>query len=173
MSKAKITVITLVIFLLFSIAVIPAKANEKKEDELEWRMELIKASREMMGEESEENMYYHQVATVFTTFGEASLNTGLRVAPYVWKGEKSSLHLMGEIYYLRKENDFANFISFYEMEDGFYIGGGAEITDRANFQIFTGWEVTNHIFLELRAINTEGQLDDSDLYPVAGFQLKY
>ncbi|MFW6029084.1 MAG: hypothetical protein ACOCRO_02390 [Halanaerobiales bacterium] len=173
MSKTKITVITLIIFLSLSIAVIPVKANEKKDDELEWRMELIKASREMMDEESEENRYHHRVATVFTTFGEANLNTGLRVAPSIWQDEKRSLHLMGEIYYLRKEDDFANFISFFKRKNNRYIGGGAELTDRANYQIFAGWEVTNHLFLEIRAINTEGQLDDSDIYPVAGFQLKY
>lgn len=173
MSKTKITVITLIIFLSFSIAVVPVKANEKKEDELEWRMELIKASREMMEEENEKNIYHHRVATVFTTFGEANLNTGLRVAPRIWQDKKSSLHLMGEIYYLRKENKFANFISVFDRINAFYIGGGAEITDRANYQIFTGWEVTNHLFLEIRAINTEGNIDDSEIYPVAGFQLKY
>jgi len=173
LSKTKITVITLIVFLSLSIAVIPVKANEKKENELEWRMELIKASREMMEEESEKNIYHHRVATVFTTFGEANVNTGLRVAPSVWHTENSSLHLMGETYYLRKEHKFANFISVFERINGFYIGGGAEISGRANYQIFTGWEVTDNTFLELRAINTEGNLDYSDIYPVVGFQLKY
>jgi len=173
LDKRKLAIIFSIVFLIITVAVIPVKANEKEKNELEWRMELIKASREMMEEESEENGYYHRVATVFTTFGEANLNTGLRVAPKIWQGEKSTLHFMGEIFYLRKEDEFANFISLYGIKNSFYIGGGAEISGRANYQIFTGWEVTDNTFLELRAINTEGNLDYSDIYPVVGFQLKY
>ncbi len=163
--------IFLIMFVTFSLFVIPIQAEEKDED-LEWRLDLIKSSRAMMETENNNNVYFHRIGTVFTNFGEANFNTGLRVAPSVWQKDKISVHVMGELFYLRKEDDFSSFVSLYSLRNNIYMGAGTEITDKANYHLFVGWEITNNLFLEARAINTEGSISDSKIYPVAGFQIK-
>lgn len=165
-------VVSLTILLLLSSFVIPLQAEEKDED-LEWRLDLIKSSREMIKKENNQIVSFHRLGTVFTNFGEGNINTGLRIAPYIWQGKNSSLHIMGELFYLRKEDTFASFVSLYGLRNEVYIGAGAEITERAKYQFFAGWEVTDNIFIEARAINTEGDINQSKVYPVAGFQIRY
>lgn len=170
--KNTIFTISLIIFLSIVLVGMPIQAEEK-DDDLEWRLELIQESQNMMEKENVENLTFHKVGTVFTSFGEANINTGLRVAPYVWKGENSSIHLMGELFYLRQEDSFASFISAYGLINDFYFGGGAAITDRANYHIFTGYELTRNIFVEARAINTGSNFESSKVYPVVGFQMNF
>lgn len=173
MTKAELTVIPLIILLSLTLVVLPVCAEEKEEDDLEWRLELIEASRQMMEEENGKDIYFNRIGTVFTNFGEANINTGLRLAPFINGWEMGSLHVMGELFYLRQEDDFAGFLSLFALKNNIYVGGGGELTGRANYHLFAGWEVTNNIFLELRAINTEGGFRSSKLYPVTGFQLKF
>ena len=127
----------------------------------------------MMEEENVENLTYHKVGTVFTNFGEANINTGLRIAPYIWKGKNSSIHLMGELFYLRQEDSFASFVSLYGLKNNFYLGGGTEITGRANYHLFTGYEISKNIFVEARAINSGDNFENSKVYPVVGFQMNF
>ena len=177
--KHKITVF-LALFIMLSLALSPALAaeNEDEEDDLEWRMELIEASRTMMEEEEEVDVFHHRLGTMVTNFPHdgARVNTGLRFMPHIIGAEErdASLRFMTELLYLRGHDDFAGFLSLaLSVKDTAYVGVGAEIIGPADYQLFAGWEPMDNIFLEIKAINKEGVLADSKIYPALGFQMKF
>jgi len=177
--KHKITVF-LAIFIMLSLALSPALAaeNEEENDDLEWRLALIESSREMMEEEEEIDVYYNRVGTMITTFPDdgAAVNAGLSLTPHLTDLAEDGAALRGraELFYLREEDDFAGFLSLIlAPREDIYLGAGGEVMDAADYQVFAGWEPNDNFFLELRAVNTEGDIWDSEIHPAAGFQMKF
>jgi len=180
--KHKITVLLaiLIIFIIFSAALSPALAaeNDDEKDDLEWRMDLIEASRSMMEEEQEIDIHYHRVGTSITTFPDdgATVNAGLSLTPHLTDLAEDGAALRGraELFYLRERDDFAGFLSLiFALREDIYLGVGGEVMDAADYQVFTGWEPVDNFFLEIRAVNTEGDIWDSEIHPAAGFQMKF
>jgi len=174
------TVVLMVFILFFTVLSMPVLAeNEEEVDEdLEWRMELIEASRGLMEEEEKTDVLNHRLGTIFTNFPHdgARVNTGLRVMPQLISFEEPdvSLRFVMDLLYLRAENDFAGFPSLaVAVMDTVYIGAGGEIMGQADYQIFAGWEPMDNIFLELKAINSGGDLEDIEFYPALGFQIRF
>lgn len=172
--KNMAAVITISLMLAVIILATPALAEE--DEDMEWRMELIQESREMMEEEDTPQFKNHKLGSVFTTYGEGDnlINTGLRFAPMLASPAGRPLRFIGEVFYLRGEGDIAGFMSLsFEPIDNIYFGAGGDVVGEAKYHLFAGWDITDNIFVEARAINTGGSFEDSDVYPVAGFQISF
>lgn len=172
--KNMAAIITISIFLTLIILATPALAEE--DQDLKWRMELIQASREMMEEEDTPEYRNHKLGSVFTTYGEGDnlVNTGLRFAPELASPVNRPLRFIGEIFYLRAESEIAGFISLsYEPIENIYLGAGSDIIGEADYHIFAGVDITENIFVEARAINRGGSFEDTNVYPVIGFQINF
>lgn len=170
----------LAVIIIFIFAVSPAMAaeNDKNNDNLEWRLELIEASRRMMEEVEELEVHYHRMGTMITTFPDdgARVNGGLSLTPHLTHMADNGAALRGraELFYLQKNDEFAGFLSLIlAPRENAYFGVGGEIIGAADYQIFAGWEPTNNLFLELRAVNTGKNIWDSEIHPAAGFQMKF
>ncbi|MFW6301848.1 MAG: hypothetical protein ACOC1W_04905 [Bacillota bacterium] len=172
--KNRAVIITIVLFLAVVIFTMPVLAEE--DDDLEWRTELIQASREMMNEDENSTFKNHKLGSVFTTYGEGDnqINAGLRFAPQLGSPGEMPVRFIGEIFYLRSESEFAGFMSLaFEPVNNIYFGAGSDVIGEAEYHLFAGWDITDNIFVEARAINTGGSFEDSDLHPVAGFQITF
>ncbi|MFW6378270.1 MAG: hypothetical protein ACOCZY_02590 [Bacillota bacterium] len=168
--------VIIIITLLLAVLVIGSPVMAEEDDDLEWRMELIEASREMMEEEETPEFKNHKLGTVFTTYGDGDnlVNSGLRFAPQLGAPGGRPLRFLGEIFYLRGEDEIAGFMSIsYEPISNFYLGAGGDVVGEAEYHVFAGWDITDNIFVEARAINTGGSFEDSKVYPVAGFQINF
>lgn len=177
MINKKTILLSLVLALSLLLVVTPITIAQDGEDEdLEGRLELIQASQELMKEKREVDPKVHKIATVFTTYGDGDtvINTGLRVAPQIASPAGMPLRFMGELFYLRQDDDLAGFLSLaIEPTPSIYLGAGGEVTETAEYQVFAGWNITNNIFVEARAINSGGSFDESEVEPVAGFQFSF
>ncbi|TDO85237.1 hypothetical protein DFR79_1182 [Halanaerobium saccharolyticum] len=166
-------ILTLSLLLVFTPITI---AQDKEDEELEERLELIQASQNLMKEKRVIDPKTHKLAAVFTTYGEGDtvINTGLRVAPQLATPGGMPLRFMGELFYLRQDDELAGFLSLtIEPTPSIYLGAGGEVTDTADYQVFAGWNITENIFIEARAINSGGSFSDSEVVPVAGFQFSF
>ncbi len=179
--QRKITVL-LVIFVVLSLAIwispVLAAENEDENEELEWRLQLIEASREMMEEEEEVDLHFQRIATVITTFPDdgSAVNGGLSITPHLTglAEDRAALRGRAELLYLRGDGEFAGFLSLILAPwENIYFGIGGEIIGVADYQAFVGWEPTDNFFLEIRAVNTGGDIEDSEIHPAAGFQMKF
>ena len=172
--KNMAAIITISLFLAVIMLTTPALAEE--DEDLEWRMELIEASRAMMEEEDTPEFRNHKLGSVFTTYGEGDnlINTGLRFAPQLGSPAGRPFRFIGEVFYLRAESEIAGFMSLsFEPIENIYIGAGGDVIGEAEYHLFAGWDITDNIFVEARAINTGGSFEDSNVYPVAGFQISF
>lgn len=168
-----ILILSLSILLVFTPAIM---AQDEEDQDLEKRLELIQASQSLLEEKREVTPNLHKLATIFTTYGDGNsiINSGLRVAPELASPGNMALRFMGEVFYLRQNEDLAAFLSLaIEPIPSLYFGGGAEVTETADYQVFTGWNITENIFIEARAINSGSDFSESDIEPVAGFQFSF
>ncbi|MEC9489925.1 MAG: hypothetical protein UMU04_03175 [Halanaerobiales bacterium] len=173
--KTKLLSLALVLSLLLIFTPI-TMAQDEEVAELEERLELIQASQELMKEKRVVDPKTHKLAAVFTTYGEGEtvINTGLRVAPQIASPGGMPIRFMGELFYLRQDDELAGFLSLaIEPTPSIYLGAGGEVTDTADYQVFAGWNITENIFIEARAINSGGSFSDSEVVPVAGFQFSF
>ena len=171
---------TILLLIILSIILInnPILAQNNNEKELEWRKELIKASKKMKKAKDKYNMKVHRLGTMITTYpvNGARINTGLFIKPQLGKIKEStgSIFFSTELIYLRKNDEFAGFLSVEFMgKRNVYFGLGTEVIGDANYQTYLGWEPTNNFFIEFKAINTEGGFSESKVYPAAGFQMRF
>lgn len=174
-NKIRLITVLVIVFTFYLIVSSPVQASYNNNSDLEWRLELIKASRALMEEESRD-FYSNKFGIVSTNFGgeDSTINPGFRLSINLKEFEKYQLNLLSEMIYLRTESDLAGFLSLsIDFTPGLYIGAGGEILGNANYHVFTGWEIIENFFIELRAINTEGGLRDSRIYPFIGFQIKF
>lgn len=150
----------------------------EEDNNLQWRQDLIEASRSMMEENNNDTSEFknHKLGTVFTTYGEGDnlINSGIRFAPQIATPGGKPLRFIAEVIYLRGDDEIAGFMSIsFEPISNLYLGAGGDVIGEANYHIFAGWDLTENIFIEARAINTGGSFEDSDVYPVAGFQINF
>lgn len=174
MNKNKMLAIFTSAFL--AVLLITGTVMAEEDNDLQWRTELIEASRAMMKEDETSEFKNHKLGTVFTTYGDGDnlINTGIRFAPQIAAPEGRPIRLIGEIFYLRGEDEIAGFMSIsFEPISNLYLGAGGDVIGDADYHIFAGWNFTENIFFEARAINTGGSFEDSDIYPVAGFQINF
>ena len=174
MNKIKITILFILVFL--TIVMITGTAMAEEDNDLQWRKDLIEASRAMMKENDTSEFKNHKLGTVFTTYGDGDnvINTGIRFAPQIASPGGRPVRFIGEIFYLRGEDEIAGFMSIsFEPISNLYLGAGGDVIGDANYHVFAGWNISNNIFIEARAINTGGSFEDSDVHPVAGFQMNF
>ena len=174
MNKIKITILFILVFL--TIVMITGTAMAEEDNDLQWRKDLIEASRAMMKENDTSEFKNHKLGTVFTTYGDGDnvINTGIRFAPQIASPGGRPVRFIGEIFYLRGEDEIAGFMSIsFEPISNLYLGAGGDVIGDANYHVFAGWNISNNIFIEARAINTGGSFEDSDVHPVAGFQINF
>ncbi len=161
------------LFLFLGLLISPVRA----EQELEYRMELIEASQRLE-EEKKVDPYSTQIGIMFTNFGSLNkvANPGVRLENHVTAGNILEVRLLTEGIYLREQSEIAGFLSVM-FKPGSpllpYIGLGTEVFNTANYQLFTGINVTENIFVDFKFINSEGNLWNSNLFLSAGFQVNY
>ncbi len=171
--KGKISVIlgVLVIFILcFTFSSFAAEVEDAE------RVELIRASRELVTEQS--RVYYNKIGLFATNFGsvEGEVNLGGRLELPLPDAEK--IVFVTEGIYLENQKDFSGFVSLKidplpASVIAPYFGGGAEVTAQANYQVFAGLDIWDNFFMEGKYINEEGEFTDSNFYLATGFQLNF
>jgi len=174
LGRNKMIAIFTAVFL--AVVMVTGTVMAEENDDQEWRMELIEASREMMEENDTPEFKNHKLGTVFTTYGDGDnlVNSGIRFAPQLAAPGGRPLRFVGEVFYLRGEDEIAGFMSIsFEPISNLYLGAGGDVVGEANYHVFAGWNFTENIFIEARAINTGGSFEDSNVYPVAGFQINF
>ncbi|MFW6410244.1 MAG: hypothetical protein ACOCZR_04290 [Halanaerobiales bacterium] len=175
----------MIVLLVITLFFLPlsVKAEEEVDKDLEERMELIKASKQLVKEQKAETAPSSQVALFLTDFGTGTkeVNLGLKIEKVLSKDitelKKSDLCYVLEGIHLKGEDDTAAFFSLknilWKETISPYYGSGLELTKRANYQLFTGVNITRHFYLETKFINTKGEFEDSEFYSAAGFQLNF
>ncbi|MFN2362952.1 MAG: hypothetical protein ABR596_01550 [Halarsenatibacteraceae bacterium] len=175
MERNKMIAIFTAVFL--AVVMVTGTVMAEENDDLEWRTELIQASREMMEQEDKTPAFKnHKLGSVFTTYGEGDniINAGIRVAPQLGSPGGIPVRFIGEVFYLRSESEIAGFMSLaFEPINNIYFGAGGDVIGEADYHLFAGWDITDNIFVEARAINTGGSFEDSNIHPVAGFQINF
>jgi hypothetical protein len=170
--RAKLIIIILVSVLILSVNAVQAQSD------LENRLALIEASQQLEAEkEREVSPRKHKFGVTLSNFSSEGnlLNPGFRMENQLTEVEGRSLKLVSEAYYLREEDDFAGFISLaFEPHPLGYIGAGAEVTGRANYQVFAGVNITENIFAEVKGINSEENgSEETEIYFGTGFMIGF
>lgn len=168
----KITLIFIIIILMIGFNIIPVMAQ----DSLEARMELIEASQNLQQRREQETDLYqkHRFGVTLSNFGSADtmVNPGLRLENQLT--DTGRLKLVSELYYLRESEDLASFLSLAIRPVSFaYLGLGAELSGKADYQIFAGANLTDNIFVELKGVNDDSDIEDSELYFATGFMIGF
>jgi hypothetical protein len=162
----------ILVILIIGLIIAPVKAQ----DSLESRLELIEASKQLQqNQQQEENAYQkHRFGVTLSNFGSADtmVNPGLRLENQLT--DTGSIKLISELYYLREDEDLAGFASlaFSPLTFG-YLGLGAEVSGKADYQIFAGINLTDNIYVELKGVNDDSNFEDSDLYFATGFMIGF
>ncbi|MFN2341534.1 MAG: hypothetical protein ABR547_09735 [Halanaerobium sp.] len=169
--KNKLSIFILVL-LISNFFAVPVMAQ----NDLESRLELIEASQQLQqNQQQEENAYQrHRFGVTLSNFGSADtmVNPGLRIENQLT--DTGSIKAISELYYLREEEDLAAFISLAFSPASFgYLGLGAELSGKADYQIFAGLNLTENIYLELKGVNEDGSFEDSELYFATGFMIGF
>ena len=146
------------------------------QDSLEARMELIEASQNLQQRKEQESgaSQRHRFGVTLSNFGSADtmVNPGLRLENKLT--DTGRIKLVSELYYLRESEDLASFLSLAIRPVSFgYLGLGAELSGKADYQIFAGANLTDNIFIELRGVNDGSDLEDSELYFATGFMIGF
>jgi hypothetical protein len=162
------------IIILFSTGAVLAQNND--DAERNQRLKLIEASQNLAQEKQNFSLSKHKIGAVFTNFGEGDnvINSGIRVAPQIASPGGKGLNLIGDFFYLRGDDELATFVSLsYQLHPNIYLGAGGALSDIAEYQLFVGANFRENYFFELRAINTGESVEDSEIYPAAGFQISF
>lgn len=161
------------IILIFSLVVLPARA----EDDLNTRLELIAESQKLEQEMHEAELAArHQFGFSFTNFRSDTnmLNPGFRLENQLTDLGGRPLKLITEAYYLRASDDISGFVSLaFEPHPLVYFGAGGAIDSRADYQVFTGVNITENIFIEAKGINSGESSDEIDVYFATGFKIGF
>ncbi len=157
------------------------KAESIFESDILERMELIQASQKLEKEKNAipTNTYALFLTDFATDGGEANLGMKVEIdfPEKVLKNNKNKWRYTIEGIYLKSEADSVVFFSlkrlFKELYYSPYFGVGAELTDRANYQLFNGLYIMNNFYIESKIINEEGDFKDSKFYSVCGYQINF
>lgn len=161
------------IIIILALIAIPARA----ETDLESRLKLIAESQRMEQEMHEAELSArNQFGFSFTNFRSESnmLNPGFRLENQLIDLGGRPLKLITEAYYLRAADDFSGFISLaFEPHPLVYLGAGGAIDSQADYQVFTGINITENIFIEAKGINSGGDSGDIEVYFATGFKIGF
>lgn len=161
------------IIIILALIAFPARA----ETDLESRLKLIAESQRMEQEMHEAELpARNQFGFSFTNFRSESnmLNPGFRLENQLTVLGGRPLKLITEAYYLRAADDISGFISLaYEPHPFIYFGVGGAVDSRADYQVFTGINITENIFVEAKGINSGEDSDDINLYIATGFKIGF
>lgn len=172
MIKLKKINLKLVIPLLIIIIFLLINSYVFAEEELSWREELMLASQALEEENNKTNSSFNQLGMVLSTFGSDNnlVNPGLRFSPMLMSSNNGVIRAVGEVFYLHEDEEIAAFLSLsYETLKNIYFGAGAELTDKADYHAFLGYNINDNIFIEARYIEAE----ESKVYPFLGLQLSF
>lgn len=170
MKKIIYIFILMILFTAFNLATVMAQES------LEARMELIEASQNLQQRREQEAASYkrHRFGLSLSNFGSADtmVNPGLRLENQLT--DTGRIKLVSELYYLRESEDLASFLSLAIRPVSFaYLGLGAELSGKADYQIFVGANLTDNIFVELKGVNDSSDFEDGDLYFATGFMIGF
>jgi len=170
--KNKLIYFIIILALFFAVNPVSAQSD------LDNRLALIEASQQLVAEnEKELKPRKHKFGVTLSNFSSEGnlMNPGFRLENQLTGGPGSALKLVSEAYYLREEDDFAGFISLaFEPHPLGYFGAGAEVTGRANYQVFAGINVTENIFAEVKGINSEENgSKETEIYFGTGFMIGF
>lgn len=168
-NKIKIFILAILMTVFFIIPV-------SSQDSLEARMELIEASQNLQQrrEQNSASSQRFRFGVSLSNFGSADtmVNPGLRLENKLT--DSGRLKLISELYYLREDEELASFLSLAVKPASFgYLGLGAELSGRANYQLFAGLNLTDNIFVELKGVNDDSDLEDTELYFATGFMIGF
>lgn len=168
-----------IFFTIFLVIAVVLSVNvAQAQSDLESRMELIEASQQLEAERAKEaRPAKHQVGVSLSNFSSEGnmLNPGFRLENQLAAPGGRPLKLVSEAYYLREEDEFVGFMSLaFEPHPLGYIGAGAEVTGKANYQVFAGVNLTDNIFAEIKGVNSDQNgSDDVEIYFGTGFMIGF
>ena len=168
---------TFVIIIFVTLFILSVSAVQAQSD-LENRLALIEASQQLEAErEQEAGPAKHQFGVSLSNFSSEGnmLNPGFRLENQLAAPGGRPLKLVSEAYYLREDDEFAGFMSLaFEPHPLAYIGAGAEVTGKANYQVFAGVNLTKNIFAEIKGVNSDQNgSDDTEIYFGTGFMIGF
>jgi len=158
------------------ISVLMSGSIIRAEDDMEERLELIEASRRLEQEEVIPSYHGNHFGVSFTSFSATDiiLNPGLRLENELMAPAGRPLRLVSELYYLRQAEDIMGFLSLsFLPHERIYLGAGGELTGRADYHLFVGFNLTENLFLEARGINEGGSFSDTDIHVGTGFKFGF
>ncbi|MEC9490293.1 MAG: hypothetical protein UMU04_05040 [Halanaerobiales bacterium] len=169
--------VKLIVLIIASVLILSVSGVQAQSD-LDNRLALIEASQELEAENRQKlEPRQHKFGVTLSNFSSEGnlMNPGFRLENQLTGGPGSALKLVSEAYYLREEDDFAGFISLaFEPHPLGYFGAGAEVTGRANYQVFAGINVTENIFAEVKGINSEENgSKETEIYFGTGFMIGF
>jgi len=166
----------ILIFALISLITFFNLVPVMAQDSLDARMELIEASQNLQQRREQQTAPYqkHRFGVSLSNFGsaESMVNPGLRLENQLT--DTGMINLVSELYYIRESEDLAAFLSLAIRPVSFaYLGLGAELSGKADYQIFAGANLTENIFIELKGVNDDSDIEDSELYFATGFMIGF
>ncbi|TDO91274.1 hypothetical protein DFR79_10922 [Halanaerobium saccharolyticum] len=169
--------VKLIFIIIVSVLVLSVNPVQAQSD-LDSRLALIEASQQLEAENAKElGPRKHKFGVTLSNFSSEGnlLNPGFRLENQLTGTRGRGLKLISEAYYLREEDDFAGFISLaFEPHPLGYFGAGAEVTGRANYQVFAGVNITENIFAEVKGINPEENgSEETEIYFGTGFMIGF
>lgn len=169
--------------LTFIPAVVLAQAEGQgnNDQRVEERVQLIKASQQL--EEKQNKDPNAGVSLYMTTYhsGEKELNLGAKYEGKLFKNRNQSIvsvnYVIEGIYLEGEDTNLAGFLSLQaSLKDKLfapYIGAGAEIMGKADYQAFVGLNLTDNFFVETKFINDKDELESGDFYSAVGFKINF
>ncbi|SIQ94242.1 hypothetical protein [Halanaerobium kushneri] len=174
-----------IFLILIMTSILPATvlAQQKNDDrKLEERIKLIKASQHL--EQKKEKEAVSAVSLFMTTYhsGDKELNLGAKFESELFKNKSQSMisvaYVIEGIYLAGEDTNLAGFLSLRaalkEKLFNPYIGAGAEIMGKADYQAFVGLNLTDNFFVETKFINDKNDSDNKgDFYSAVGFKMSF
>lgn len=175
--------IFIIIVFFCSLGVFAQDIDEKKDVNLQERIQLIQASKGL-SEEAKNSVKGQSGISLYVTnyhSGEKELNLGGKFEDTImenWLSDNIRLGYVIEGIYLEDEDiNLAGFLSFKTtlVDKLFspYIGIGAEFMGKADYQGFVGLNLTDFFFIETKFINNKDEFDSGEFYSVSGFKISF
>ena len=169
-----------VVLLVFMSASVLAQ-QETNDQKVEERVKLIKASQQL---EQEQNKKPAAAVSLYVTTyhsGDKELNLGAKYEGELFKDRIQSMvsidYVLEAIYLEEEDINLAGFLSLKaSLKDKLfapYIGAGAEIMGKADYQAFVGLNLTDNFFVETKFINDKDELESGDFYSAVGFKINF
>lgn len=183
----KVSLSIIMILTAALLALVPAVVLAQEEmqgtndQELEARVQLIKASQQLEKEKNKEANA--GVSLYMTTYhsGDKEFNLGAKYEGKLLKNRNQAVvsvdYVIEGIYLEGEDTNLAGFLSLKaSLKDKLfapYIGAGAEFMGKADYQAFVGLNLTDNFFVETKFINDKDKSDSGDFYSAVGFKINF